>query len=215
MGTGLAVWVLAGVTGGSVAQPSGLTGTAWQLVRFQGGDDTVRTPADRADYTLELGADGRVAVRFDCNRGSGTWKSSGPSQIEFGPMAMTRATCPSGTLHDFLVKQWPFISSYVMRDGHLFLALKLDGGIFEFEPRVDGRGQRVRYRCGTAEVVATAKGDALDLSVGGKSFTLQQTKAASGARYETAGPPAVTFWDRGQAATLTIGSSKYPECKRQ
>lgn len=47
---------------------------------------------------------------------------------------MTRARCPEGSLHDRIVKQWPHIRSYVMRDGHLFLALMTDGDIYEFEP---------------------------------------------------------------------------------
>ena len=49
-------------------------------------------------------------------------------------MALTRAQCPPGSLHDQIVKQWRNIRSYVIRDGHLFLALKVDGGIYEFEP---------------------------------------------------------------------------------
>jgi para-nitrobenzyl esterase len=39
-----------------------------------------------------------------------------------------------GSPHDQIVKQWTFIRSYVMKEGHLFLALKADGGIYEFEP---------------------------------------------------------------------------------
>jgi hypothetical protein len=30
--------------------------------------------------------------------------------------------------------QWGDIRSYVVKDGHLFLALMADGGIYEFEP---------------------------------------------------------------------------------
>jgi len=62
------------------------------------------------------------------------WTSSGPSQLQVGPLALTRAACPAGSLHDQIVKQWSFIRSYVIRDGHLFLALMADGGIYEFEP---------------------------------------------------------------------------------
>jgi heat shock protein HslJ len=112
----------------------GFAGTSWQLVRFQSMDDTVRTPDDRAKYTLEFGEGGKLTARIDCNRGIGTWNSSGPNQIEFGPLALTRAQCPPGSLHDQMVRQWPFIGSYVMKNGHLFLALKMDGGIYEFEP---------------------------------------------------------------------------------
>lgn len=69
-----------------------------------------------------------------CNRGRGTWTSAGESQIEFGPMALTRALCPPGSLHDQIVRQWGNIRSYAVRNGHLFLALKADGGIYELEP---------------------------------------------------------------------------------
>jgi len=33
----------------------GLTGTSWQLVKFQGSDDTTLTPDDGAKYTIEFG----------------------------------------------------------------------------------------------------------------------------------------------------------------
>nr|AQQ74488.1 hypothetical protein [uncultured bacterium] len=116
-------------------QPSAsLAGTSWQLVKFVGGDDTTRAPDDRSKYTIQLNADGGVTARVDCNRGRGTWKSSAPGQLEFGPLALTRAMCPPGSLHDQWVKQWPYIRSYVMKDGHLFLSLMADGGIYEFEP---------------------------------------------------------------------------------
>jgi heat shock protein HslJ len=111
-----------------------LAGTSWQLIRFEGSNDAVLTPDERAKYTIAFGADGRVSARIDCNRGSGTWKSSGSSDIEFGPLALTRAACPTGSLHDQIVMQWGNIRSYVIRGGHLFLALMADGGIYEFEP---------------------------------------------------------------------------------
>ena len=112
----------------------GLEGTTWRLVRFQGGDDTRLEPDERNKYTIDFLQEGRLAVRIDCNRGTGTWKSSGPSQVELGLMALTRAACPPGSLHDRIVKQWPMVRSYVLKDGHLFLSLMADGGIYEFEP---------------------------------------------------------------------------------
>ena len=116
------------------ADLAGLAGTSWRLVRFEGGDDAVLTPDDRAKYTIQFAAAGRFFTHVDCNRGQGTWKSSGLNQIEFGPLALTRAQCPPGSLHDQIVKQRGNIRSYVIRDGHLFLALIADGGIYEFEP---------------------------------------------------------------------------------
>lgn len=112
----------------------GLGGTSWRLVKFEGGDGTVLTPDDRAKYTLTFDTDGRLSARIDCNRGRGTWTSAEPPQLEFGPLALTRAMCPPGSLHDQIVKQWPYVRSYVIERGHLFLSLMADGGIYEFEP---------------------------------------------------------------------------------
>jgi heat shock protein HslJ len=133
--TGSRLAAFRAVSQASVSSPSPtLVGTSWQLVEFEGSDDTTLTPDDRAKYTIAFGAGGRLTARIDCNRGRGTWKSSGPHQIEFGPLALTRAKCPTGSLHDQIVKQWGNIRSYVIEDGHLFLALMADGGIYEFEP---------------------------------------------------------------------------------
>jgi para-nitrobenzyl esterase len=111
-----------------------LGGTSWQLVKFQGSDDTTLTPDDKAKYTIAFETDGHVRARLDCNRGRGTWESSGPNQLQFGPLALTRATCPPGSLYDRLAKDWAFVRSYIIKDGHLFLSLMADGGIYEFEP---------------------------------------------------------------------------------
>jgi para-nitrobenzyl esterase len=131
--------VLLVACGTSKQQPSdaaneSLVGSSWHLVQFVGGDDTKVSPDDKSKYTLTFVSDSEVAVRFDCNRGRATWKSAEPSLIEFGPLAMTRAMCANPSLHDRLVKQWPYIRSYVMKDDHLFLSLMADGGVYEFEP---------------------------------------------------------------------------------
>jgi len=111
-----------------------LGGTSWQRVKFHGGDDTTLTPDDKTKYTIAFGTDGHATVRIDCNRGRATWKSPGPNQLQLGPLAHTRAMCPPGSLHDRIVKHWAFVRSYVINDGHLFLSLTADGGIYEFEP---------------------------------------------------------------------------------
>ena len=112
-----------------------LGGTAWQFAKFQGGDGRVVLPDDQAKYTIAFSADGGVNVRFDCNRGRGSWKSAAPGQLLFGPLALTRAMCPPGSLHDQLVKHWFYVRSYVLTNGRLYLSLMADGGIYEFEPQ--------------------------------------------------------------------------------
>ena len=120
--------------GAGSATPGSLQGSSWRLVQINMSDGITRAAIERSRYTLGFGADGVLNVRFDCNRGRGTWKSSGPGNLEFGPLALTRAFCPMGSLHDELVRQWPRVRSYVLKDGRLYLSLEADGGTIEFEP---------------------------------------------------------------------------------
>ena len=113
--------------------PSTLGGTSWQLVVFHGADGTTVKPDDGSKYTLKFNNDGKVAVRVDCNRGSARWTSGRPGQIELGPMSLTRAMCAPGSMHDRLVQDWSRVRSYAMKDGHLFLSLAADSGVYEFE----------------------------------------------------------------------------------
>ncbi|MBD0301297.1 MAG: META domain-containing protein, partial [Tolypothrix sp. T3-bin4] len=101
---------------------------------FQSSDDKTLIPYDKTKYTITFNAEGGVNVRFDCNRGRGTWKSPEPNQLQFGPLALTRVKCPPESLYDRIAKDWAFVRSYTIKDGHLFLSLMADGGIYEFEP---------------------------------------------------------------------------------
>src|SRR5262249_44802652 len=65
-----------------------------------------------------------------------SWKSAGPNQLRFDPLALTRALCLSGSLHDRIAKDWEFVRSYTIKDDHLFQALMVDGGVYEFEATV-------------------------------------------------------------------------------
>jgi para-nitrobenzyl esterase len=136
-----AVLLLAGCGTASAPAPAatsaaapGLAGTAWRLIKFQSGDDTIVKPDDPAKYTVEFGADGTVTARIDCNRGRGSWTSPEPGQLSLGPLALTRVMCPPGSLHDRIVRDWSFVRTYVIQDGHLFLSLFADAGIYELEP---------------------------------------------------------------------------------
>ena len=111
-----------------------LEGSSWRLVQIAMSDGVTRPAIERSRYTIGFGKDGVLNVRFDCNRGRGSWTSSGSGNLEFGALALTRALCPTGSLHDELVRQWPHVRSYLIRDGRLFLSLMADGGTIEFEP---------------------------------------------------------------------------------
>jgi heat shock protein HslJ len=119
-----------------------LDGTSWRLVKFQGSDETTLKPDDPNKYTVTFNPDGQLSARIDCNRGRGTWKSSGP-RLELGPLALTRAACPPGSLHDRIVNQWPYMRSYVMKDGG------------EHERLGQGNGQAASGMTGHASTLST------------------------------------------------------------
>ena len=114
--------------------PPPLGGTAWQLVKFHGGNDKTFVPDDKAKYTLAFSDNGALTARLDCNRGRGSWGSSAPGQVRLGLLAVTRAQCPPGSLHDQMGRQLSYVRSYTVKDGHLYLSLMADGGTYEFEP---------------------------------------------------------------------------------
>jgi heat shock protein HslJ len=110
-----------------------LTGVTWQWLEFQGMDDTVLKVSNPAQYTLELNPDGTLAVKADCNSGSGSYTSSG-SQLNIDIQVITMAQCAPESLSAKYVQYLNEIVSYVIQDGDLFLALPMDGGILKFTP---------------------------------------------------------------------------------
>lgn len=118
-----------------------LPGTAWRLAEIQSMDDAIGTakPTDPSLYTMELNADGSVAMQLNCNRASGTWSSEPAGDgssggFAFGTLASTRAFCPPPSLDGQITMQAQYIRSYLIKDGRLYLSLMADGGIWVWEP---------------------------------------------------------------------------------
>lgn len=135
----LAAFLAAGMV---QADGNPLAGTAWQLNAIQSMDDAQGTTrvAEPDRFTLAFGRDGRAVLRLDCNRGTASWKATpgaggGSGQIAFGPVAGTRALCPPPHLDERIVRDLPYVRSYLLKDGNLYLSLMADGGIYEWHPR--------------------------------------------------------------------------------
>jgi len=115
---------------------SELAGSSWRLVEFRATEEGVGVvkPDDPSKYTLALGADGRAAVRLNCNRGAGQWSShangADSGSFTLGPLAVTKALCAPPTLDVQIARDAEFISSYLIRDGRLYLNLISDGGTY-------------------------------------------------------------------------------------
>lgn len=111
-----------------------LGGTSWRLVKIMSMDDTTYTPRDPSRYTLSFGSDGTVSVQADCNSGNGIWASASEGQLEFAELILADSPCPTDSLKGQYERQFPWVRSYIVQDGHLFLSTMADGAIIEFEP---------------------------------------------------------------------------------
>jgi heat shock protein HslJ len=90
---------------GSATAPSPITtpaaivgGGTWSLQSINWSDTTMVT-TEPGQFTLALGDDGRVTMKVDCNRGTGTYTLAGTT-LTVGPLATTKAYCASAPLDD-------------------------------------------------------------------------------------------------------------------
>ena len=125
--------------GGQSGGGNSLSGTSWQLVKFQGPDERIFAPEDKSKYTITFNSNGRVVARVDCNRASSTWKVTEKGELKFGSWSRTSAKCGPGSLHDQIVTEGADVRNFAIKDGHLFLSGMADGGYYELEPIPGGR----------------------------------------------------------------------------
>ena len=79
-------------------KPTTLVGAPWQLQRLSLPDGTGFVPTDPSRYTVQFLDGARVAVRADCNTGSGPYTVEG-AKLSVGNVAVTLMACPPGS-HD-------------------------------------------------------------------------------------------------------------------
>ena len=123
------------------SSPATLAGTQWQLKSIQSMDDAqgTTTPADPAAYTVLFDASGQASFKLDCNRGSTRWSAT-PSadgsggQLTLGPLAMTRAMCPPGSLDTRIARDMGFVRGYRMAGSEMAMNLMADGAIYRWVP---------------------------------------------------------------------------------
>src|SRR5262249_45143040 len=75
--------------------PAALTGTVWQLQSFKRSDSTSVPVPDPAKFTVQFTTDGKMSIRADCNRCSGSYSLTGTSFTANPAVACTRAACSS------------------------------------------------------------------------------------------------------------------------
>jgi len=110
-----------------------LIGTTWAWQKTIMSDDKRFAPGAPARYTVTFGADGRMAVQADCNRGAGGYElDEAQRRIRTGPMALTRAMCPEGSLDTVFAQQLSRIQGWLFEGPGLVLTLDYDSGSMFF-----------------------------------------------------------------------------------
>jgi len=103
----------------------------WQWIRFDSMDDSVITVTDPSRYVLNLSPDGTVSGIVDTNRFNGKATVDGAS-MKFGNLATTKVATSPDSLHDKFLDGLKNASSYLIKDGTLSIALRVDAGIMVF-----------------------------------------------------------------------------------
>jgi heat shock protein HslJ len=109
-----------------------IVGPVWQWQRTQLGGAPPVVAAAPERYTLSFQGGGRVNVRADCNRGSGSYEVES-SQVKFGAIALTKMACPAGSQEADFLRMLVNATAYAIDRGDLVLTLS-DGASMRFRP---------------------------------------------------------------------------------
>ena len=112
----------------SAANDLGIPTWQWQRAKLAEGRDVSATAPDR--YTLKFEGGGRVLLRADCNRGSGSYEVNGAA-MKLSPIALTKMACPSGSQDTDFLQALSRVTSYAISDKELVLTLS-GGGSMSF-----------------------------------------------------------------------------------
>ena len=142
-----------------------LVDNAWQWVRStdNSGKET-KVPAP-GKYTLQFFlADGKVAVKADCNNASGSFTADAHNlTITLGPM--TRAACPPGSLSDQFIKELGEVQTYLFDGSDLILGRKADSGSMRFAKAAAAGTPTATAKPRVAPTVAAKPATTLTLNV--------------------------------------------------
>jgi heat shock protein HslJ/membrane-bound inhibitor of C-type lysozyme len=193
---------------GTEATPP-LVGTTWYWLWTL---DPERTwaPADHSRYTLTLGADGRLALRADCNRGAAGYRLDG-LRLDVQSIGTTKMACPAGGLGDRFVKQVQVARHAVAVVGLLRVDLFADSGTMWFASEPEAR--YAGYTCADGRnAIAVYTPNRARLVIGPDTLDLRSDVSASGARYTDG---STEWFTKGDEAILSRdGAQVLSGCRR-
>ena len=107
-----------------------IVGPIWQWLHTQRAGEPAVAPDAPDRYTLAFQPGGRVNVRADCNRGSGSYQVDG-SDMKFGPIALTKMACPPDSKDSVFLRALAQTRTYAFDPEGLLLTLG-DGTLMRF-----------------------------------------------------------------------------------
>ncbi len=116
------------------AASNDLVGRMWLWQRTQMRDGRFVAPDAPDRYSLSFQPGGRVNLRADCNRGSGSYEING-GDMRMGPAAVTKMGCPGGSKDGEFLRDLARVTSYAVANGELALTLAGDVGTMRFRPQ--------------------------------------------------------------------------------
>ena len=128
------VLVLTTGDGTDLTFDASIVGVVWQWSETQMSNDTLITPNSPGTFQLSFSEDGSVAGMIDCNHAFGSYTTDG-NQITM-MLATTRIYCGDDSQDEAYALDLSQVTSFVIRDGQLALALPMDSGIVIYDPVV-------------------------------------------------------------------------------
>jgi heat shock protein HslJ len=108
-----------------------LLGATWKWLGTVSPDDTQIVVEDPGRYSVEFLPDGSVAVRADCNVGSGTYLAA-EGQIDIEILITTMAACPPDSLEGEFIEGLNSAAVYFFQGGDLYFDMIYDSGTMRF-----------------------------------------------------------------------------------
>lgn len=114
----------------------------WQLTSIYdpSSGENIEIPLElRPKYTVQFGADGRLTMQLDCNRGTATWSGNFPTPgavepLSIGPIASTRALCPEPSFGQRMAEALSGANLQALDVDNPTLVIVSDGVRYAFKP---------------------------------------------------------------------------------
>ena len=199
--------------GSACANQEPLSGTSWQVVSYNNGKQAIAGIIADTSITAYFGPDGTLYGSAGCNDYTTSYSTAG-DRITVKPAAVTRKMCakPDGIMDQetAYLNAMERAARFSLRDD--ILELYYADGNLAVSLKSLAQDKTMLFRSGKVDALIEMHGpDELYMTIEGRTYHMVRAVSASGARYVERGDTRTEFWNKGDAAAITIKGKKYPE----